>query len=238
MSQDSFQINDDTIQKLMEEHKQLTSMFIHELRNPLSLIKGTLQYIEMKQPETKQYKYWSQLFELIHDMDIIMSDALLLNSGSSLNIKKDNLLRIIQATVDSYIPQADNQQKFLSLKIDPECESILSSYPCDSGKIKQVLSNLLKNAFEATIPGDFIEIILSIGSVDTNFMIKIQVINNGLPIPEEDIETIFLPFVTHKKGGTGVGLALSKRIIEGHLGSITVASSESMTEFTILLPLP
>lgn len=238
MNQEINHITEEAIQKIRDENKRITSMFIHELRNPLSLIKGTLQYIEMKQPETKQYKYWSQLFELIHDMDIIMSDALLLNSGSSLNIKKDNLLRIIQATVDSYIPQADNQQKFLSLKIDPECESILSSYPCDSGKIKQVLSNLLKNAFEATIPGDFIEIILSIGSVDTNFMIKIQVINNGLPIPEEDIETIFLPFVTHKKGGTGVGLALSKRIIEGHLGSITVASSESMTEFTILLPLP
>lgn len=229
---------EEAVQKIIDENKRVTSMFIHELKNPLSLIKGTLQYIEMKHPEAKQYKYWSQLFELIQDMENIMSDASILNSGSSLKIKNSNLLRLIQIIVDSYMPQADNQQKYLSIKIAPECESILSSYPCDSGKIKQVMSNLLKNSFEATSSGDTIEIIINLSNVDTHPMIQIQINNNGLPIPEDEIDTIFIPFVTYKVGGTGIGLPLAKRIIESHMGSIDVTSSETMTIFTILLPLP
>ena len=57
MYQECSQMNDKAIQKIMDDNKRLTSMFIHELRNPLSLIKGTLQYIEIKHQEVKEYKY-------------------------------------------------------------------------------------------------------------------------------------------------------------------------------------
>lgn len=237
MNQDLSPKNEEAIQKIMDENKRITSMLIHELRNPLSLIKGTLQYIEMKHPESKEYKYWSQLFELIQDMEILMTDASEFNSATTLNMRSTNLISLIQVVVDNYTPEAVNQQKLLSFKVTPECESKLSSYYCDYDKLKQVMSNLLKNALEATTSGDFIEIILSIGSEDIDSMVSIKINNNGIPIPESEIDNIFLPFVTHKTGGTGVGLALSKRIIEGHLGSIQVSSSEARTEFTILLPL-
>lgn len=238
MYQDYSQINDELIQKIMDDNKRITSMFIHELRNPLSLIKGTLQYIEMKHLEVKEYKYWSQLSELIMDMEHLMTDASLLNSSTTLNIKDINLLALIQLVVDNYSPQADNQQKSLKFKYASESESVFSSYPCDPDKIKQVLSNLLKNALEATSPGNCIEIILSINSKDTESMLSIQVNNNGQPIPEDEIDTIFNPFVTHKAGGTGIGLALAKRIVEAHMGSIQVSSNVSLTGFTILLPFP
>lgn len=237
MKQELIQVKEEDIQKKIDENKGITSVFIHELRNPLSLMSGTLQYIEMKHPEAREYKYWSQLFELIKDMDNMMSEASILNSRSSLIIKSSDLLSAIQLVIDSYMPQAENQEKLLLMKVKPECQSLISSYPCDSDKIKQVLSNLLKNAFEATSAGDFIEVILSVDTIDNNPMIKIQISNNGMPIPEDEIDTIFLPFVTHKVGGTGVGLALSKLIIEKHLGSISVTSSDKLTEFTILLPI-
>jgi signal transduction histidine kinase len=238
MNQDVCYTTEEAIHKITEDNKHTTSMFIHELRNPLTLIKGTLQYIEMKHPEAKEYKYWSQLFELIQDMDNLMTDASVLNSITTPNMKNINLLTLIHAVVNNYMPQADNQQKLLSINVSPECESVLSSYCCDSGKIKQVLSNLLKNALEATLPGNYIEVLLSLYSIDSTYMLSISINNNGQPIPEDEIDNIFLPFVTHKMGGTGVGLALAKRIIESHLGSIHVSSSESLTEFTILLPLP
>lgn len=238
MYQDSNQMYDDLIQRIVDENKQMTSMLIHELRNPLSLIKGTLQYTEMKHQEVKEYKYWNRLSELIHDMEILMSDACLLNSVSSLNIHETNLLELIRTVVDSYMPQADSQQKRLIYKPSSHCESILYSYPCDSNKIKQVLSNLLKNALEATSAGDFIHIAISLDSIDAGSMISIHISDNGLVIPEDELETIFMPFVTNKAGGTGVGLALAKRIIEAHRGSIHVSSTSELTEFTILLPLP
>ncbi|NLO08760.1 MAG: HAMP domain-containing histidine kinase [Clostridiales bacterium] len=238
MYQDYSQINDMLIQKIMDDNKRITSMFIHELRNPLSLIKGTLQYIEMKHQEVKEYKYWSLLPELITDMEHLMTDASLLNSSTSLNINSTNLLALIQVVVDNYSPQADYQEKLLTFKHTPECESLCSSYPCDSDKIKQVLSNLLKNALEATEPGNNIDLILSTDSTDTESMFSIQINNDGKPIPDDEIDTIFKPFVTHKAGGTGIGLALAKRIIEAHMGSIQVSSSDNLTSFTILLPLP
>lgn len=61
MSQDNRTIDEDAIQNILKDNQEITSVFIHELRNPLSLIKGTLQYIEIKHPEAKDYKYWSQL---------------------------------------------------------------------------------------------------------------------------------------------------------------------------------
>lgn len=237
MSQESFQ-NDDSIKKIMDEHKQWTSMFIHELRNPLSLIRGTLQYIEMKHQEVKEYKYWDQLAELIHDMEILMLDASLLNTSHTLNIKSTNLLDLIHHVVDNYMPQADNQQKNLSIRPAPEYETILRSYPCDSDKIKQLLSNLIKNALEATSAGDFIEVIIGLNSDNTASMLSIQINDNGPVIPEDELDTLFMPFVTHKSGGTGIGLALAKRIAEAHMGNIQVSSTKDLTCFTILLPLP
>lgn len=237
MYQDLNQLYDETIRKIMDENKQTHSMFIHELRNPLSLIKGTLQYIEMKHSDVKEYKYWSQLFELITDMEHILTDASLLNSISTLNIENTNLLGLINVVVENYSPRIYSQKKLLTYEPPIEYASILSSYPCDSDKIKQVLSNLLKNALEATSEGDFIEIILSIDSTDTDSMLSIQVNNNGEQIPEDEIDSIFLPFITHKVGGTGVGLTLAKRIIKAHMGSIHVSSTDKLTGFTILLPL-
>lgn len=237
MSQDPIQVNSD-VQKIMDEHKQWTSMFIHELRNPLSLIRGTLQYIEMKHQEVKEYKYWDQLAELIHDMEILMLDASLLNNSNTLNIKNTNLLNLIYQVVNNYKPQADNQQKILIVNHTPECEATLSSYPCDPDKIKQVLSNLIKNALEATTAGDFIEIIIGLNTDDIASMLSIQINDNGLAIPEEELDTIFMPFVTHKTGGTGVGLALAKKIVEAHKGSIQLSSTKELTSFTLLLPLP
>lgn len=236
MNQEIKLIADEEIQKIIEDNKQITSIFIHELRNPLSLIKGTLQYIEMKHPEAKDYKYWSQLFELIRDMDNMMSDASLLSSTTSLNMKNTNLLSLIHSLVDSYMPQIDNQQKHLSIINTMNDKLAFSSYYCDADKIKQVLSNLLKNAIEATLPGDYIEIILSINTTHTNPMLSIQINDTGQPIPEDELDTIFFPFVTHKMGGSGVGLALARQIIKGHKGTINVSSNSSLTSFTILLP--
>lgn len=238
MNQDLIPTSEESIQKIKEEYKSTASMFIHELRNPLSLLKGTLQYIEMKHSEVKDFKYWSQLFELIQEMENMMSDASQLNSCTTLKTEFTNLKTLLEDVVQNYMPQADNQHKQLYLKISPESESIISSYFCDPAKMKQVLSNLIKNALEATSQGDFIEVSISMVSDQSRSMVSIQINDNGQQIPEDEIDNIFKPFVTYKKGGTGVGLALVKRIIESHKGSIHVSSTETLTSFTILLPVP
>jgi signal transduction histidine kinase len=226
------------ITALIAENKRTTSMFVHELRNPLSLLKGTIQYIELKHPEAREFKYWDQMQDLINDMDHIMADASLLNTCNYIHKEDTNLITLITNTISSFMPQAYTQQIDLSLILDPGCEEYFSSYNCDAIKLKQVFSNLIKNAFEATTPGNFIHINLAYlpEEVPTPSKLSIQISNNGQPIPEEVIENIFVPFVTYKKGGTGIGLALVKKVIDLHYGNINVASKENLTAFTILLP--
>ncbi len=227
------------IQNITSENKRITSIFVHELRNPLALLKGTIQYIETKHPEVNDFKYWDQLQDLVNDMEHMMADASLLNMANNLSKEDVDLIALIKGIHCGYMSQAVLQQIDFSLFIEPGCEAFFSYYNCDPRKIKQALINLIKNAFEAVTPGNYIHINLSclFGDDDTPSKLSIQVSNSGLPIPEDEIKTIFTPFVTYKKGGTGVGLAVVKKIIDLHYGSVTVASDEDATTFTILLPL-
>ena len=227
------------IQNITDDYKRTTSIFIHELRNPLSLMKGTLQYIEAKHPETKEFKYWAQLQDLVQDMEVMMADASQLNTSNTVNKANHNLLILLGNTVSNFMPQAAEKQIDLSLECEDNCEEYFYTYSCDAIKLKQVFSNLIKNAFEATIPGNFIRVTLKYLPGDEQSLPKlsIRISNNGIPIPEDEIDKIFVPFVTYKKGGTGVGLAITKKIIELHYGSISVSSDRELTSFTILLPL-
>ena len=226
------------INTIIADNKQTTSMFVHELRNPLTLLKGTVQYIEMKHPETREFKYWDQLQDLILDMEQLMADAALLNNYNSIKKEPLNLITLLQGLVNSFMPQADTKNIDLSLTIEPGCEEYISAYSCDGPKLKQVFINLIKNAFEAVVPGNFIHINMRyLPEVpDLSARIAIEIMDNGQPISADTLERIFLPFITYKKGGTGVGLALVKKVIDLHYGSVNVESTEDFTIFTIILP--
>lgn len=229
---------EEIIQSIISDNKKFNSILVHELRNPLSLLKGTIQYIEYKHPETKEFKYWNQLQDLVNDMEQLMADASLLNTCNIINKENTDLITLVNNIVSTFMPQAISQEISLSLSVDPECKGYFSNYNCDPKRLKQVLSNLVKNAFEATKPGDYIRIKLAYLENGSSIpKLSLQVSNNGLPIPDDEIETIFTPFVTYKKDGTGVGLAIVKKIVDLHYGSIQVTSNDKETSFTILLPL-
>ena len=214
-------------------------MLVHELRNPLSLLKGTVQYIEMKHPEAKEYKYWDQIQDLLHDMELIMADASLLNTYNYINKEETNLISLLENLINSFMPQAFSKGIDLSYTIDPRGTSAYISYPCDAVKMKQVLTNLIKNAFEASSSGNFVHIALeylpAVGLSPAKLSLEIS--NNGQAIPADALESIFVSFVTYKKRGTGVGLALVKKVVDMHYGSINVESNDDKTTFTIQLPL-
>lgn len=227
------------ISTIISDQKKTTSAFVHELRNPLSLLNGIIQYIEQKHPETKEFKYWDQLQDLVNDMEHIMADASLLNTCNFLNKDNVNLISLLHSIIDNFMPQALTKMINLTISITPQDEEPFLNYFCDPVKIKQVFANLVKNAFEATIPGNFIHIFLSYLPEDNNTppKLSVEISNNGQMIPEDSRENIFTPFVTYKKGGTGIGLAFVKKVIDLHYGSITVESTDMLTSFTILLPL-
>jgi two-component system nitrogen regulation sensor histidine kinase NtrY len=113
-----------------------------------------------------------------------------------------------------------------------ECSSEYITIQADVEMIEQVLINLLKNAIEALTEttNPYIKLI---GRYDEN-AIKIEVIDNGSGIIKEAIEHIFVPFYTTKKKGSGIGLSLSRQIMQMHKGSINVESEPDVqTIFTL-----
>ncbi|HTJ48369.1 MAG TPA: ATP-binding protein, partial [Cyclobacteriaceae bacterium] len=122
--------------------------------------------------------------------------------------------------------------KKTNIKFNVECNSDYLTIQADVELIEQVLINLLKNAIEAL--GETANPTLElIGRYDEN-SIKIEVIDNGSGIIKEALEHIFVPFYTTKKRGSGIGLSLSRQIMQMHNGSISVESEPDVkTIFTL-----
>jgi two-component system, NtrC family, nitrogen regulation sensor histidine kinase NtrY len=113
-----------------------------------------------------------------------------------------------------------------------ECESEYLTIQADFDMIEQVLINLLKNAKEALSETDE-PVLKLIGRYDEN-VVKVEVIDNGPGIIKEAIDHIFVPFYTTKRSGSGIGLSLSRQIMQMHNGSINVESEpEVKTTFTL-----
>jgi two-component system, NtrC family, nitrogen regulation sensor histidine kinase NtrY len=119
-------------------------------------------------------------------------------------------------------------------KIDFQCEwsSEYLTIQADTEMIEQVLINLLKNAIEALSETENPKLQL-IGRYDEN-AVKIEVIDNGPGIIKEAREHIFVPFYTTKRTGSGIGLSLSRQIMQMHNGSLSVESEPDVrTVFTM-----
>ena len=206
------------------------SMVSHELKNPLTLIQGTLQLIECHYPEIQNDPLWTQVLADVHYMSKLLSEITSINSIQSINYSRVNIRQVLTNVVDSFSANSKIQGKNMVIEYDTEIEWI----EADGLKIEELLRNLIQNAMDATECGDVIKIIVS--ACDTQLKLNIQ--DSGCGIDSEQLATIFEPFVTYKNGGTGLGLAIVKYIVEAHLGEINVFSTPfEGTEFVVSLPI-
>lgn len=236
----------DLIERLLASYQESIRTLSHEIRNPLTMVYSELQMIESAHPEVQTFKYWSSLREDILYTTQLLNDLSEYNNGTSLNISSVDLCSFFKQTALSFAAAATDSKLEFTSYIAPDLPVISA----DSRKLKSVLINLLKNAAESFPPNTAGSIHLRAalsssadlpkdiaGLTPSDPCIFIQITDTGCGIPSEYIENIFTPFVTHKQGGTGLGLALAKRIIEAHCGQIFVSSVQDKgTTFTILLP--
>jgi signal transduction histidine kinase len=220
--------------KSLDGCKNLSSQICHELRNPLTLIKSTSQLIESSNPEVQDIKYWEQLKEDIHELELLLEEFSTYNHSESVNRQSQNILLLLKSIVAGFQPAASQKDVDISLIIDDKDIPCYTLYSFDRIKIKQVVTNILKNALEATDKGDHIQVACSTED-SSNLLITIK--NDGSPIPGDILPTIFTPFVTYKTNGSGLGLAISSNIITAHGGTLSASSTEEETSFYIRLPL-
>lgn len=223
---------------LVDENRQVISRFTHELRNPLTLVRSTIQLIEQQHPEVLEYKYWDQLLSDIDDTVNILNDLSYYNQCSKLQLTSTDLIELVQNCANSMEPYAASKQLVIHVLHD-EYASLYNDYTCDKIKIKQVIHNLLKNAVEASNPNTTITVSLSLKSsctTDSSFL-QISVTNSGTPIPLEHLEFIFEPFVTYKPNGSGLGLAICRTITKLHQGNLYLSQTDQEITFNLQLPL-
>ena len=231
--------------KKFEEMDQMKSRFFanisHEFRTPLTLILGPSENIineaqsenVMKQAGTIK-RNASRLLGLINQL----LDLSKLEVGKlELKTSKGNIVSFVKGITMSFETIAE--RKDIALKVKAEKDEIELYF--DRENMVKIMTNLLSNAFKFTQQGGMITV--TAGGIEKNF-VEIKVRDTGSGLSEEELTKIFDRFYqvdssdTREQGGTGIGLALTKELVELHHGTISVDSTlGGWTEFTIKLPL-
>jgi PAS domain S-box-containing protein len=207
---------------------ELAAGVAHEIRNPLTTIKGFLQLY-------KRGNYSIKINDLLLDelerIETITSELLSLAKPQAVRLTSTDLQELIKYTVEFLTPQALlNNIEFIS-----SYEGLAFPIRCEKNQMKQVFLNILKNAIESMPDGGEIHISLRKEAED-ECLISVQ--DQGCGIPEELFPRLGQPFYSLKEKGTGLGLMISYKIIKQHHGSITFQSKVNEgTLIEIRLPL-
>lgn len=219
----------EALKKIIEEQKFAISQISHEIRNPVTLINSSLKLIEKQHPEVKSFAYWKDTMQDMEYLLCLLDEVSSFNNSMLLKQESLNTSQWLTDFASSLFCMIPHSVRF-SFHIPP----LLPPLTADPVKLRRALSNLLRNGFEALEKEG--EVSLS-ASVDGQSL-SLCVSDTGCGIPEEYMDTLYQPFVTHKAGGTGLGLPITKRIVEAHGGSLSLKTSPGAgTSFTIRLPL-
>ena len=218
------------IEQLLQNHQTIVSLISHEIRNPLTLISSSLQLMEQTHPEVRDFSNWDQTMQDLDFLCQLLSELSAYNNGSTLRYQVFSLQKLLRSVAVSFAISLENASVSFRSSIDPA----IKDYAGDQIKLREVLLNLLKNARESQAD----EIVLSASSGCDTSGIQISIRDNGCGIEQNQLDQIFQAFHTTKQEGTGLGLSLSKRIIEAHHGTLTVTSAPGEgSTFTVFLPL-
>lgn len=210
---------------------QLAASIAHEIRNPLTSIKGFAQLMYPNLENEDYKKYINTMLTELDRIENIVSNLLVISKEKATRTEKTDLWPLIYHTTTLLYSEALIQGVEIVTDIEPQLPPI----ECAPEQIKQVFTNVLKNALEASSEHGKVWIKARLLGEDR---LKIQFVDEGSGIPEERIDKLWQPFYTTKEKGTGLGMMICKRIVENHRGEIHVASEPDQgTTVTILLPI-
>jgi len=203
---------------------QMSAVLGHELRNPLASLKGNAQLLLETVPEGHAARPGAEL--VVHEamrLEELANQVLDFARTGEVDLALEDPLAMVAAAVER--SGAD--------PVEVTAERDIPAWPLDRPRMEQVVRNLLDNA--RAVSGDGEAVRLSVTA--TGGRLEIAVRDRGEGIEPGEEEKIFEPFFTRRVRGTGLGLALARRIVEGHGGRITVANHpEGGAEFLIALP--
>ncbi len=230
-------------QKELKELNDFKSHFFvnlsHEIKTPLTLIKGHATNINFEKPKEQNQKHLHVLTTQLHQIETIISDILDVSKTNSKKLSLRKELIHISSFFDDYKAQFSSlfSQKKISFTIIDKCKDCLIS--CDTSLFSKAINNIIVNSLKFTPKyGTFEIVICRIPNND----IQITISDTGIGIPKEDISKVFQHFYQAKNHitksqGSGVGLSFTKGILDAHDFLITLTSTPNVkTTFTITIP--
>jgi two-component system nitrogen regulation sensor histidine kinase GlnL len=202
----------------------LLGSIAHEIKNPLGGIKGAAQLLKKRLSESGDAEYLNLIIRETDRLNSVLQSYLTMSRKPVLH--PINIHEVIEKAVSIMNISRKNGNICIHRLYDPSLPKIIG----DEGKLLQVCVNIIKNAIEAMPRGGDLGISTKLSDeyVVQNRQAKrwavVSVSDTGKGIPKDEIRKIFLPFYTRKKKGTGLGLALSKKIIIDHGGFVRAES--------------
>jgi signal transduction histidine kinase len=213
---------------------RLTQSVAHEIRNPLNVINLSIDLVRNKfAPEDeKRRNQFTRLLSSIKDeivrLNRMVSDLLNYGRPANLAVQKFDMRDLVDETLALVRPQADDQG--VEIKVDED--ETPAEVNGDREKLKSCLSNIAINALQAMPAGGS----LSASVHKMNGDVEVVISDTGIGISRENLDKIFAPYFSTKQTGFGLGLAVTKKIIEEHQGSVDVQSEVGLgTTFTVKL---
>ncbi|MFS0553299.1 two-component system sensor histidine kinase NtrB [Brevibacillus sp. 179-C9.3 HS] len=213
---------------------QLAAGMAHEIRNPLTAIKGFIQLLREQGEANRSESYFSVILTEIERIDGLLNDVLVLARYRDDKIVSERFLVMdeLNGVIRLLEPEANRRGIKLELEIAQGEWHVFGH----RSRIKQAILNILKNALEALMTQGNLVHVKVYSSIN---QVVIVVEDNGPGLSESCLQNLFVPFYTTKQEGTGLGLSTTQRIIADHGGEIFAENSPKLkgARFEIRLPL-
>ena len=206
---------------------QLAAGAAHEIRNPLTSIRSTIQYVQKDIENPVKAKMTVELLDEVDRINEIIQGLLSFSSPDKLKPEKINIQQLINQTILLIANTAKKKGCDISVEFNTEKTELIA----DASQLKQVFLNIVMNAIQALQDKGVVNVVVDFNdTVEDKFNDSeggeyiISFIDNGIGISSENMEKMFDPFYTTKDDGTGLGLSISYGIVIQHGGDISVES--------------
>ncbi|MDD2464734.1 MAG: ATP-binding protein [Desulfobulbus sp.] len=227
-----------SLEQRMRESERLAAVgrmaggVAHEVRNPLSSIKGLALLLKNKFPEGSREQGTAELLiQETERMNRTITEMLSFTRPSVLNLERIDFSRLLEKSMALVRAEATENQIETILEVQPELKPVLG----DADRLQQVLMNVFINALQAMEKGG--RLVVTLKNREESGEVELTICDTGPGIDPGLISQVFYPYFTTKPAGTGLGLAISQKIIADHGGSIEL-ESEFGKGTTVIIQLP
>lgn len=211
---------------------ELAATVAHELGNPLGIISSTLQYVQTHLQDNRFHEEIAVIIDQVERMHDLLRTLMDVTGPAEPRFTYERVDHAFAQVLTFIAKEAEKCRVHIRTDFAPELPPCLA----DSRQLKQVFLNLCKNALEAMPTGGTLTVAVHPSAEAREVVIEVR--DTGGGIPPEDLERIWKPFYSTKASGKGLGLSLSRRVVEQHGGDIHVQSVyRGGTTFRIVLPL-